>query len=118
LSKVRAEGDEKVRVAIVKRALEEPTRQIAINAGYEGAIVVEKVRDNADEEFGFNAETEQYENLVQWGVIDPAKVTRFALQNAGSITSLMLTTEALISEIPEEENKTPPMPGGMGGGMY
>jgi chaperonin GroEL len=118
LSKVKVEGDEKIGVTIVKRALEEPMRQIAINAGFEGAIVVEKVQGNADEEYGFNAETEKYENLVGSGVIDPAKVTRFALQNAGSVAALMLTTEALISEITEEGNNTPPMPGGMGGGMY
>jgi chaperonin GroEL len=112
-------GDEKIGVEIVKRALEEPTRQISQNAGYEGAIIVGKVRENADNEFGFNAENEQYENLVKAGVLDPTKVTRLALQNAGSVASLMLTTEALISEIPEEEKKAPPMPpGGMGGGMY
>jgi chaperonin GroEL len=112
-------GDEKIGVEIVKRALEEPTRQISQNAGYEGAIIVGKVRESKDEEFGFNAENEQYENLVKAGVLDPTKVTRLALQNAGSVASLMLTTEALISEIPEEEKKAPPMPpGGMGGGMY
>jgi len=112
-------GDERIGVDIVKRALEEPTRQIAQNAGFEGAIVVGKIRESKDPNFGFNAETEQYEDLVKAGVIDPTKVTRLALQNAGSIASLMLTTEALISEIPEEDKKTPPMPGGMGGGgMY
>ena len=118
LDKIKTEKDEKIGVEIVKRALEEPARQIAVNAGFEGAIVVEKIRESKDAEFGFNAETETYENLVKAGVIDPTKVTRLALQNAGSIASLMLTTEALISEIPEEEKKTPQMPGGMGGGMY
>ena len=90
-----------------------------MNAGYEGAIVVEKIRENKDPEFGFNAETETYENLVKAGVIDPTKVTRLALLNAGSVAALMLTTEALVSEIPEEDKKMPAMPpGGMGGGMY
>ena len=117
--KGQVEGDEKIGVEIVKRALEEPTRQIAQNAGHEGAIVVGKIRESKEAEFGFNAETEQYENLVKAGVLDPTKVTRLALQNAGSVASLMLTTEALISEIPEEDKKAPPMPGGgMGGGMY
>ena len=120
LEKLEVVADERVGVNIVKRALEEPLRQIVANAGHEGAIVVEKVRASSDAEFGFNAETEKFENLVDAGVIDPAKVTRFALQNAGSIASLMLTTEALITDIPEEKEKTPPMPpGGMGGGgMY
>ena len=93
---------------------------IAINAGHEGAVVVEKVRQNKDPNYGFNAESEQYENLVESGVIDPTKVTRTALQNAASIAALLLTTEALVSDIKEEE-KTPPMPPGgpgMGGGMY
>ena len=122
--KETAANDEKIGVEIVKRALEEPARQIAGNAGHEGAIIVGKVRENEDEEVGFNAENEQYENLVQAGVLDPTKVTRLALQNAGSVASLMLTTEALVSEIPEEEKKPPAMPpggggmGGMGGGMY
>ncbi len=115
-------GDEKIGVEIVKRALEEPSRQIAANAGHEGAIIVGKVRESTEEELGFNAENEQYENLVKAGVLDPTKVTRLALQNAGSVASLMLTTEALVSEIPEEEKKAPAMPpggmGGMGGGMY
>ena len=122
--KETAAADEKIGVEIVKRALEEPARQIAGNAGHEGAIIVGKVRENEDEEVGFNAENEQYENLVQAGVLDPTKVTRLALQNAGSVASLMLTTEALVSEIPEEDKKPPAMPpggggmGGMGGGMY
>ena len=120
--KGRVPGDEKIGVEIVKRALEEPTRQISQNAGFEGAIVVGKISESKDEDIGFNAENEKYENLVKAGVLDPTKVTRLALQNAGSVASLMLTTEALISEIPEEEKKGPSMPpggmGGMGGGMY
>jgi chaperonin GroEL len=111
------DSDEQIGVTIVRRALEEPLRQIAANAGVEGAVVVEKVRSEKNENNGFNAATETYEDLVKAGVIDPAKVTRTALQNAASIAGLMLTTEALVSEIPEDDNKTPAMPGGMGGGM-
>ncbi len=122
LDKLKLKGDEAIGVAIVKRALEEPTRQIAQNAGFEGAIVVEKVRESTEDNFGFNAETEIYQNLVKAGVIDPTKVTRLALQHAASIAALMLTTEALIAEIPDESEKAPAMPpggmGGMGGGMY
>ena len=117
LDKLNLEGDQLVGLQIVKRAVEEPMRWIAINAGEEGSIVVAKVRDmKADE--GFNAATDTYEDLVKAGVIDPAKVVRSALQNASSIASLLLTTEALVSEIPEEK-KDAPMPhgGGMGGGM-
>jgi chaperonin GroEL len=108
--------DEQIGVNIVRRALEEPLRQIAQNAGKEGAVIVERVRGEKGENFGFNAATEEYEDLVKAGVIDPAKVTRTALQNAASIAGLMLTTEALVSEIPEDD-KAPAMPGGMGGGM-
>src|SRR5439155_6535384 len=113
---LKAEGDEAVGVSIVKRALEEPVRQIAGNAGHEGAVVVGKVREmKADE--GFNALTEKYENLVDAGVIDPTKVVRSALQNAASIASLLLTTEAIVCEIPEDGGKAPAgMPGS--GGMY
>jgi len=118
LSKLSLEGDEKVGVAIVRRALEEPLRMIAGNAGFEGAVVADKVLQNSDPNFGFNADTEVYEDLVAAGVIDPTKVTRTALQNASSIAALLLTTEALISEIKEEE-KAPAMPPGGGmGGMY
>jgi chaperonin GroEL len=115
---LKEEGDIQVGVNIIRRALEEPLRQIAANAGHEGAVVVAKVHDAKPDE-GFNAQTESYENLVEAGVIDPTKVVRTALQNAGSIASLMLTTEALVSEIPEEKEQTPGMPpgGGMGGGM-
>jgi chaperonin GroEL len=113
---VKAKGDEAVGVSIIKRALEEPLRQIAVNAGQEGAVVVGKVREmKADE--GFNALTDRYENLVDAGVIDPTKVVRSALQNAASIASLLLTTEATVYEIREEGEKAPAgMPGG--GGMY
>ena len=115
------EGDQLVGLQIVKRAVEEPMRWIVINAGEEGSIVVAKVRDMQPDE-GFNAATDTYEDLVKAGVIDPAKVVRNALQNASSIASLLLTTEALISEIPEEKKDAPAMPpgGGMGGmdGMY
>jgi chaperonin GroEL len=108
------DDDEQIGVTIVKRALEEPLRQIVQNAGKEGAVVVERIRVDKNDNFGFNAETEVYEDLVKAGVIDPTKVTRTALQNAASIAGLMLTTEAMVSEIPEEEGKAP-MPGGMGG---
>ncbi|HMF56452.1 MAG TPA: TCP-1/cpn60 chaperonin family protein, partial [Pyrinomonadaceae bacterium] len=89
-------------------------RQIAQNAGREGAVIVERVRAEKNDNFGFNAQTEEFEDLVKAGVIDPAKVTRTALQNAASIAGLMLTTEAMVSELPEDE-KSSPMPGGMGG---
>jgi chaperonin GroEL len=120
LDKLKAVGDEQIGLNIVKRALEEPLRLIAQNAGAEGAVVVEKVRGNTNPNFGFNAETETFADLVEAGVIDPTKVTRCALQNASSIASLMLTTEALVSEIPEKEEKghAGPPGGGMGGGMY
>ncbi|MBI4543917.1 MAG: chaperonin GroEL, partial [Gemmatimonadetes bacterium] len=111
------DSDEQVGVHIVLRALEEPIRQIAENAGAEGSIVVERVRENSNASFGYNAQTDTYEDLVEAGVIDPTKVTRTALQNAASIAGLLLTTEAVVVEKPEEE-KTPPMPGGGMGGMY
>ncbi len=127
--------DERVGVSIVRRALEEPLRQIAQNAGQEGAVVVGKVRESQDANLGFNAEKEEYEDLIAAGVIDPTMVTRTALQNASSIASLLLTTEALVTELPEDEkDKMPAHPpggggmggmggmgggmGGMGGGMY
>ena len=118
LNGLRVEGDQQIGINIIKRALEEPLRWIAGNAGQEGSIVVQKVRESKDNS-GFNAQTEAYEDLVKAGVIDPTKVVRTALQNAGSIASLLLTTEALVTEIPEEK-KEPPMPAGGGGmgGMY
>src|SRR6201987_2252318 len=109
------EADEKVGVAIVRRAIEEPTRQLADNAGREGALIVEEVKKRKGNE-GYNVATDSYEDLVKAGVVDPTKVTRSALQNAASISGLLLTTEALVTEIPEKE-KTPPMPGGGMGGM-
>ncbi len=116
---VNAEGegdpDEQIGVNIVRRALEEPLRQIVQNAGKEGAVVVDRVRSEKNENVGFNAATETFEDLVKAGVIDPAKVTRTALQNAASIAGLMLTTEAMVSEIPEDDKGSPAMPGGMGG---
>jgi chaperonin GroEL len=119
LGKLKAEGDEQIGIDIVKRALEEPLRLIVQNAGEEGAVVAEKVRANSNANFGFDAQAETYGDLVEAGVIDPTKVARTALQNAASIASLMLTTEALVSEIPEKEEKHPMPPGGgMGGGMY
>ncbi len=107
--------DEQIGVNIVRRALEEPLRQIVQNAGKEGAVVVERIRTEKNENIGFNAATETFEDLVKCGVIDPAKVTRTALQNAASIAGLMLTTEAMVSELPEDDKGSPAMPGGMGG---
>jgi len=120
LDKLKLEGDEHIGVNIVKRAMQEPLRQITENAGEEGAVVLGKVLESKDPNFGYNALTNQYEDLVKAGVLDPTKVVRTALQNAGSIAALMLTTEALVSELPEEK-KAAPMPGGhggMGGDMY
>ncbi|MCK4273127.1 chaperonin GroEL, partial [bacterium] len=117
LEKVDAKGDEKVGIDIVRRAMEEPIRQIANNSGWEGSVVVNRVK-NEPANVGFNAETGVYEDLMKAGVIDPTKVVRTALQNAASIAALLLTTEALVTDIPEEE-KAPPMPPGGGmGGMY
>jgi chaperonin GroEL len=113
---VSGEVDEQIGVTIVKRALEEPLRQIVQNAGKEGAVIVEKVRAERNANVGYNAATDKFEDLVAAGIIDPAKVTRCALQNAASIAGLMLTTEALVSEI-QEDDKPGMMTGGMGGGM-
>ncbi|MBX6359152.1 chaperonin GroEL [Pseudacidobacterium ailaaui] len=110
----KLEGDEKIGAQIVRRAIEEPLRQIVGNAGEEGAVVVGKISENKDPNFGYNAGTGVYEDLVKAGVIDPTKVTRTALQNAASIAGLMLTTEAMVSEIPEPKT---PAPAGHGGGM-
>jgi chaperonin GroEL len=121
LDSLKVEGDQKIGVALIKRAIEEPARWIATNAGLEGSIVVSQIKDGKGDE-GFNAATETYEDLVKAGVIDPAKVVRNALQNASSIASLLLTTEALVSEIPEEKKEAAGgghgMPGGGMGGMY
>jgi chaperonin GroEL len=112
LEKLKLEDDEKIGVNIVKRALEEPLRTIASNAGFEGAIVIGKVRESKDANFGFNAATEEYTDMIAAGILDPAKVTRSALQNAASISSLMLTTEALVAEIPEDDKAPAPPAGG------
>jgi chaperonin GroEL len=109
------EGDEKIGAQIIRRAIEEPLRQIVSNAGVEGAVIVGKIHESKDDNFGYNAGSDKFEDLVAAGVIDPTKVTRTALQNAASIAGLMLTTEAMVSEIPEP--KGAPAPGGHGGGM-
>ena len=119
LDKLDLEGDEKVGVAIVRRAIEEPMRQLANNAGQEGALIVQEVKKRKGNE-GYNVATGEYEDLVKAGVVDPTKVTRSALQNAASISGLLLTTEAIITEVPEKEKgggMPPGMGGGMGGGM-
>jgi chaperonin GroEL len=105
LEKLKLEGDEQFGVNIVRRACEEPVRQIVLNGGVEGAIVVEKIKSQDNRNYGYNAFTDKYEDLVKAGVIDPTKVTRSALQNAASIASLMLTTEAMIASVVEEEEK-------------
>ncbi len=119
LADLKLKGDERIGAEIVKRALVEPIRQLAVNAGEDGSIVTEKVRAGS-RDFGYNVATDTYEDLVKAGVIDPKKVTRIALQNAASIAGLLLTTEALVTEIPEKEKPMPAMPpgGGYGGDMY
>jgi chaperonin GroEL len=120
LDDLTTDDDQQIGVNILRRALEEPMRWIAQNAGFEGSIVVQNVRDAKDSDEGFNAQSEKYESLVKAGVIDPTKVVRTALQNAGSIASLLLTTEALVAEIPEKKSAAsggPPDMGGMGGMM-
>jgi chaperonin GroEL len=116
LDRLKLEEDEAIGVNIVKRALEEPTRQIAVNAGHEGAVIIARIRESKDANFGFNAATEEFGDLLKAGVIDPAKVTRLALQNAASIAALMLTTEALIAEFKGEE-RAAAVGAGHGGGM-
>ena len=117
LDKLKLEGDEAVGVQIVRRALEFPTRQLADNAGQEGAVIVQEIKKRSGNE-GFNVATGEYEDLVKAGVVDPTKVTRTALQNAASISALLLTTEALVTELPEKEKPAPGGPGGMGGMDY
>ncbi len=113
IDRVKAEGDEKVGAMIVKRALEEPIRQIVENAGAEGSVIVEKVKSETAPNRGYDAETMEYVDMVQAGIIDPTKVARVALQNAASIASLVLTTEALITDLPETGKPGgPPMPPG------
>jgi chaperonin GroEL len=111
---MKLEGDEQIGVNIIRRACEEPLRQIVANSGVEGAVVVAKVRDNDNPNYGYNASTDVFEDMVAAGVIDPTKVTRTALQNAASISSLMLTTEAMIAEIPEKKSAPAGGPGGHG----
>lgn len=110
--------DQQIGVKIVMKALEEPIRQIVNNAGLEGSVIVEKVKASKDVNHGFDAQNEEYVDMMKAGIIDPTKVTRTALQNASSVASLMLTTAVMISEMPEEEKKMPPMPGGGMEGMY
>ncbi len=119
IQNLKLEGDQATGAKIILRSLEEPIRQIAVNAGHDGSIVVDKVK-NGTGAFGFNAYKEDYEDLFENGVIDPAKVTRLALQNAASVAGLMLTTEVMVAEKPKEKEAMPPMPGGgmPGGGMY
>jgi chaperonin GroEL len=117
LVKLQLEGEEQFGVNIVKRALEEPVRQIAKNAGWEGSVVVERLKSEKGA-LGFNAETEKYEDLTTAGVIDPTKVVRFALQNASSVASLLLTTEAMVAEKPKKKEPAAPMPGAGMEDMY
>jgi chaperonin GroEL len=124
LEKVKIKADQKLGVKVVMRAIEEPLRQIANNAGYEGSVIIDKVKSGKGA-YGYNADNNNFEDLLEAGVIDPTKVVRFAIQNAASVAGLMLTTEAMVAEKPEE--KSEPMPGagapgmggmgGMGGGM-
>jgi chaperonin GroEL len=121
LEKMKLSGDEAVGVNIVKKALEEPMRQIVVNTGLEPSVIVDKVKSSDKPNYGFDAQKEEYVDMLTAGIIDPTKVTRSALQNAASVASLMLTTEVMITELPEEKPAMPPMPGGMGGmggGMY
>jgi chaperonin GroEL len=113
IDKLKLEGDEKVGAMLVRRALEEPIRQIVENAGLEGSVVVEKVKAETVATRGFNAESLEYVDMIQAGIIDPTKVERIALQNAASVAALLLTTEALITDLPEEKSAAaPPMPHG------
>ena len=116
LEKIKIKADQKLGVKVVMRAMEEPLRQIAKNAGAEGSVVIDKVK-NGEGAFGYNAQTDTYEDLMKAGIMDPTKVVRFALQNAASVASLMLTTQAMIAEKPEEKKQLHPGTQGMGGGM-
>ena len=116
LDKLKLTGDEAIGVGIVKKALEEPIRQIVNNAGLESSVIVDKVKQSDKQNYGFDAQKEEYVDMLQAGIIDPTKVTRSALQNAASVASLMLTTEVMITDMPEEKSEGG-MPGGMGGGM-
>lgn len=116
INNLKLEGDQQIGANIIRRALEEPVRQIAANAGAEGSVIVEKLKSSSDST-GFNAASEKVEDLLEAGIIDPAKVCRIALTNASSIASLMLTTEAIVSDIKDDDDAAPAMPGGPGGGM-
>jgi chaperonin GroEL len=119
LQKMKLDGDMQLGINILMKAMEAPLRQIVVNSGHEGATVVEKVKTSKDKNFGFDALNEEYTDLINAGIIDPKKVVRIALQNASSVAGLLLTTEGLVSEIPEDEKSMPAMPpgGGMGGMM-
>jgi chaperonin GroEL len=117
LDKVKGVGDEKIGVDIVRRAVVAPIKQIATNAGLDGSIVAQKVMESAEKNFGYEAVSKQYGDMIKFGIIVPTKVERTALQNGASIASLLLTTDAMVSEIPEKK-KAPAMPGGGMGDMY
>jgi chaperonin GroEL len=117
LKALKLEGDQQVGVETIRKALEEPIKQIVNNAGLEGSVVVEKVKHSKEVNYGFDADKEEYVDMIKAGIIDPTKVTRYALQNAASVAALMLTTAVMVTDFPEEE-KAPKMPGGMGGEMY
>jgi chaperonin GroEL len=117
LKALKLEGDQQVGIEIVRKALEEPIKQIVNNAGLEGSVVVEKVKHAKEVNYGFDADKEEYVDMIKAGIIDPTKVTRYALQNASSVAALMLMTAVMVTDFPEEE-KAPKMPGGMGGEMY
>ena len=116
MDKLKLSDDQQIGASIIKRALEEPLRQIAINAGHEGSVVVAKVKEEKGN-VGFDAAKEQYVDMIKSGIIDPTKVVRSAIQNAASVAGLMLTTEVLVTEVPEKEKPMPMPPGGGGGGM-
>ena len=120
LKKLKLEGDEAIGVDIIRRSLEEPLKQLANNAGREGSVIVEYLKNEKDVNVGYDINQDAYVDMLKSGVIDPAKVTRTALQNAASIAAMVLITESLVSDIPEKEKPMPGMPpgGGMGGGMY
>ena len=110
--------DQNVGVDIIRRALEEPIRQIINNTGLEGSVIVDKVKHSKEVNYGFDAAKEEYVDMLKAGIIDPTKVTRYALQNAASVAALMLTTSVMIAELPEEKPEAPAMPPGGMGGMY
>jgi chaperonin GroEL len=118
LDSLKLLGDEQIGVNIVKKALEEPMRQIVVNAGLEPSVIVDKVRASDRQNYGFDAQKEEYVDILEAGIIDPTKVTRSALQNAASVAGLMLTTEVMITELPEKKQAMPAMPGGGMGDMY